>query len=145
MFDINNVFTHDGSGGLVQAVSGDAASTNLIDLNVANLNIAGGKKGTYLIVKSTVAAQTMTSLEIALETDTDSGFATAKKQVGIWNIVAATMTAGATLINQVLPVQKYQRYIRLYFNVINSGTVTIFAALSDGPEAAVNQIDLVGA
>jgi hypothetical protein len=57
------------------------------------------------------------------------------------------MTAGAVLVNQALPVQKYQRYMRLYFNNVG-GTFsagTIFGCLTDCPEEAISQLDLVAA
>lgn len=151
MFDRGLCFTFTESLGteadFYQAITGDAASANLIDLDVANLNIAAGRP-LYLVVKVGSAFVTLTSLEIALETDTAVGFATAKKQVMINNVALASLTAGAVVVNQALPVQKYQRYMRVYFNVVGSNPgsgSTICAYLTDSPEEAMSQLDLVGA
>lgn len=150
-FQIENMFTYDYSAGTYadyfQTVgdSGDEASTNIIDLGVAGIKIAGGKKSPWLIVRVGTAFATLTSLEILLETDSDSGFATNKKQILTWHFLAATMSVGAMLINQPLPNFDYQRYLRLYFNVVGSSASagTLFAGISDGPEEAVTDIDNV--
>jgi hypothetical protein len=143
MYDINNVFTHQGDGTLVQAVTADAASTNLIDLDAAGVNVGGAKKGLYIVIKSTVAFLTTVSIEIQLQTDSDSGFATTLKEIQAWRFLLAQMTAGALLVNQALPVWSYQRYLRLYFNVFTDATAgSFFAALSDSPEAHQTDLDL---
>ena len=150
MIDLGLCFTYAYSAGtaadLYQAVTADAASANYIDLDVANLNIAAGRP-IYLIVRvGTAEDGTATSLEIRLQTDTASAFNVALKDVAMWRFLAAQLTAGAVLINQALPVQKYQQYMRLYFNAFAAcGALTICAYLSAGPESAPAQIDLVEA
>jgi hypothetical protein len=145
MYDVNNCFTHDGAGGLVQALTGDAASTNYIDLDAAGLNIAGGKP-IYLVCRVVSAFVTLTTLEILLENDEDSGFATSLIQVLMWRYTLAQLTAGALIINQALPVVKYKQYMRLYFNVVGSDPgsgSSLIAGLVRGPEPAVDAIDQV--
>lgn len=150
MLDINNCFTYAYGAGtdadFTQAITSDAASTNYIDLDVANINIAAGKP-VYLIIKSIVAEDgTATSLEIRLQSDTASGFATAKKELQMWRFLSAQLTAGALLVNQALPVGIYQRYLRLYFNAFDTcGALTICAYLSDAPESAQTMVDLTEA
>ena len=147
MFDMYNCFTAVLTTGVIpQDITTQAASTNYIDLDVANVRIAGGK-GQFLIVRVGTAftASSATGLDIRLETDTASGFATALKQVFSVNIPNASLTAGKLLINQQLPVQKYQRYMRLYFNPVG-GDVTytagsLIAYLQDHPEPAEAQLD----
>ena len=150
MFDMKNCFTATLSTGVVEqdlGGGGDAASINYIDLDVAGLNIAGGK-GQYLVIKCLETFATgngATGLDIKLETDTDSGFATALKGVATYNLLLASLTAGKLLVNQQIPVQKYQRYVRLYFNAVG-GTWTagkLAAYLQDHPEPAEAQLDLV--
>ena len=146
MMDLGNVFTYAYSAGtdadLAQAVTAAAASTNYIDLDVAGLDIVGSK-GPYLIVK--VGAddfETTVSIAIRLQTDTDSAFGTALKDVAQWRFTLAQMTAGALLINQMLPKGLYQRYLRLYFTPFTDATAGSFIAyLSDAPEPAVAQVD----
>lgn len=145
MWDVNNMFTHDGSGGLVQTITDTAASTNPIDLGAAGKNIAAGKKGIYLVAIATEAFATLTSLEILLETSSAENFETNKLQVDMRHYLRATMTAGQILWNQRLSVELYQRYLRLYFNVIGTTASAgkIIAGLTDGPESAQTQLDQV--
>lgn len=144
MFNIKNCFTQNGAGGLTQDITGDAASSQIIDWDVAGISVVGSK-GPFLVCYSTAAFDNLTSLEIRLESDSDSGFATTIKHLQTWDIALASLTAGALLINQMLPNWDYQRYSRLYFNVIgsNPSVGTLFAALTDGPEPAQTDLDLV--
>ena len=89
---------------------------------------------------------TIVSLEIILQTDTDTTFTTALKIYKLGRFAVADMTAGALLLNTPLPHMKYQRYMRMYFNVFTSNTAgTIMVALADGPEEAALQIDMTDA
>jgi len=151
MFDANNCFTIQTDGTLVQAVTADAASTNIIDLDVAGLNIAAGARPIYLILKAITPDSSggCVSMEVFLETDSDSGFATTKKEIQMWRFLGnnsgsgSQLTAGALLINQPLLVANYQRYVRLYFNAwTNAIALTFFGALADGPESAQTDVDL---
>ena len=112
MFQIENMFTYAYSAGtsadFFQTVgdSGDEASTNLINLGKASIDIASGKKSPYLILRVGAAFTTSTSLEILLETDTAVGFATNKLQVATWHFLTTELTVGRLMINQPLPVFK---------------------------------------
>lgn len=150
MYDINNVFTYTYSAGteadMFQTVTADAASDNLIDLDSANIKLGAGKP-MYIIARiGSVDWATIVSLEIRLQTDTDSGFATALKDYILGRWAVAQMTAGALLLNIPMPVMQYQRYLRVYFNVFTSNTAgTILVALADSPEEAALQVDHVEA
>lgn len=150
MFDIKNCFTATLTTNVLEqdlGGGGDVASTNYLDLDAANVRLAGGK-GQYLVAKVVEAFASgdgATGLDIKLETDTGATFAVALKDVATYNLLLANLTAGKTIINQQIPVQKYQRYVRLYFNAIG-GTWTagkIVAWLQDHPEPAEDQLDLV--
>jgi hypothetical protein len=150
MYDSLNSFTEVLSTGVIEqdlGGGGDVASTNYFDLDAANVALAGGK-GQFLIVRCVETFTTgdgATSLDIKLETDTASDFATALKDVATYNILLANLTAGKLLVNQQIPVQEYQRYMRLYFNAIG-GTWTagkLVGYLQDHPETAEAQLDLV--
>ena len=149
MYDINNVFTYAYSAGTnadnFQTITAAAASTNIIDLDSANIKLGAGKP-MYIIARVGTAFATIVSLEIRLQTDTAAGFSTALKDYLLGRWLAAQMTAGALLLNIPMPVMEYQRYLRLYFKVFTSATTgTIFAALADSPEEAALQVDHVEA
>ncbi len=151
MYDINNVFTYAYSDGSntdnFQSVTAAAASTNLIDLDSANIKLGAGKP-MYIIARIGSAAWlTIVSLEIRLQTDTDSAFGTALKDYILGRWARAQLTAGALLLNIPMPVMQYQRYLRVYFKVFTSVSpaALIFVALADGPEEAALQVDHVEA
>ena len=122
--------------------SSNEASVNILDLDAANLDIASGKPLFLVVMVETVAS--LTDCEIVLETDTNSNFSTAKKQVMTWNLLEAQMTAGAVIINQALPIQLYQRWMRLkVFPNGGAQTVSLVAYLTDAPEKAMAQIDQI--
>lgn len=152
MMDLNNCFTYLYSAGTIEdfkqrvANAGTEVSENIIDLDAANLEIASGRKAPVLKVLVTeLFAGSGTTLQIVLETDTDSGFATAKKQVFMTgDIPKGRCAAGVYLINQALPAQIFQRWLRLNFvvdgNMETSGK--IIAWIDDAPESGVTQLDL---
>lgn len=151
MIDIRNCFTYAYSAGTfadyIQLITGDANSTNAIDLTANAIVMAGMTKPPWLIVRvGTVAIDLVTSIEIALETDTVVGFATNLKEIMTWNFALAKLTAGALLINQPFGHWKVQRWIRLYFNVVGtscSGAAGqgLIAYIAEGPEPAEVAVD----
>jgi hypothetical protein len=141
MIDVKTCFTYAYSAGtsadFYQTVTAAAASTNIIDLDNAGTMIVSSK-GPWLCARVGAAFVTCVSINIALETDSDSGFATTNRIVSQWRIVLANLAAGALVINQQLPVFDYQRYLRAYFTPFTDATLgTIAIWLSDGPETAV--------
>ena len=148
MIDVRNCFTYAYSAGtfadFAQALTADAASTNVIDFSANAKVTAGMTKPPWLVVRVVAAFVTLTSLEIALETDTDSGFATVLKEIMTWHFALGKMTAGALLINQPFGHWKIQRWIRLYFNVVGSNPgsgSSLIAYIADGPEPAEVAVD----
>lgn len=150
MYHIDNVFTYAFSAGtnadLFQTVTADAASTNIIDLDAANIRLGAGKPMWIVVRIGSVDFATVVSMEIRLQTDTDDGFATALKDYNLGRWTVANMTAGSLLLNIPMPHMQYQRYLRLFFNMFTDNTAgTVFAALADSPEAAELQVDHVEA
>ncbi len=150
MFSINNVFTYTFSAGtdadMFQTITADEASDNIIDLDKANIRLGAGKPMWVIARIGSVDWATIVSLEIILQTDTDTTFSTALKIYKLGRFALADMVAGALLLNTPLPHMKYQRYMRIFFNVFTSNTAgTIMVALADGPEEAALQIDMVDA
>ena len=144
-FDIKNCFTANLSTNVLpQTFTGDSDSTNSLDLDKAGIAIAGGK-GQYLIIKSIAAFDALTSLEIILESSDVTGFGSGTKDVFAINIALADLSAGALLVNQQIPVQKYQQFMQLKFNVVGSDNTvgSILAYLQDHPEPAETQLDTV--
>lgn len=150
MYSIENVFTYAFSLGTnadnFQTVTAAAASTNIIDLDSANIKLGAGKP-MYIIARiGSVDWATIVSLEIRLQTDTAEAFGTADKDYILGRWALAQLTAGSLLLNIPMPVMQYQRYLRLYFAVFTSNTAgTIFAALADSPEEHALQVDHVEA
>ena len=145
MFDIKNCFTAAlATNVLPQTFTGDGTSTNSLDLDKAGIAIAGGK-GQYLVIKSIAAFNTLTSLEIILQSSDVTGFGSGLKEVFAINIALADLSAGALLVNQQIPVQKYQQFMRLKYNVVGSDNTvgSLLAYLQDHPEPAETQLDTV--
>ncbi len=144
MKDINNHFTYAYSAGteadFAQTVSGDAISTNKLNLKKAAINIAAGKRPIYLIIRSKEAASGTGSVEFQLVTATAADGTTGQKTIQKWRFADTVMTAGKLLVNQVLPVAKYQQYLAIYFNIFTT-TGKFEAYLSDSPESAETDLD----
>lgn len=110
-----------------QAVTNSQASTNYIDLGAVR-DIGAGKSLDVLFV-SPVAAQSAgnSTLVIALETDTQSSFATKVTLAQSGSIAKAAITKGAELWRPKLPAG-VQRYLRAYYTVgtadLTAGTIT---------------------
>ena len=145
MYDSKNSFTETLSTGVkFQTFTGDSDSTNQLNLGVAGISFVP-IKGQYLVCRVGVAFDALTSLEIIIETDSDTGFATTPKEVWAINVALADLSAGALIINQQIPVQKYQQFVQLKFNVVGSDNTvgTLVAYLQDHPESAEAQLDTV--
>ncbi len=144
MFDQLNCFTLQSDGTLFQTLTADAASTNIIDLDVAGISLVNPSVGPFLIIRvGTVFSGSMVTCEILLETDSAEAFSTTKKQVALLGrFTQGQMTAGKLLHNVQLPVLDYQRYLRLYFVTwTDPSGGTIFGGLADGPETPETDLD----
>ncbi len=143
--DIRDMFTYNSSTHAhYQAITGSAASASYLDNGVNGKKMFSGKKPVYLVVRVGTTFAKLTSLGIALETDTVTAFNSTLKQVLNMTIAKASLVAGACVVCQILPNQNWQRYMRLYFT--NNGTTedagTVYAYLTDQPENIDAQIDV---
>lgn len=150
MFSIENVFTYAYSAGtdadMFQTVTADAETTNIIDLDAANIKLGAGKPMWLVARIGSVDWATIVSLEIRLQTDTADTFNVAVKDYLLGRWALEHLTAGALLLNIPMPHMQYQRYLRGYFNAFTDNTAgTIMLALADGPEEAALQVDHVEA
>jgi len=151
MFDIHNCYTAVLTTNVIEqrVCDGGAteASTQYIDHGAEGMKLGGGVRPPILKVLVTeIFAGTATVLTITLETDTDSAFGTALKQVMVLAaaIAKAKLTVGK-LFQFALPHQVYQRYSRLYFEGDNTFETTgkVKAWIDSDPDPAQAQLDIV--
>ena len=150
MLDINTCFTYAFSAGdesdFYQDVTGaEEVSTNVIDLDVAGIRIAGGMPPWLIIRVGTVFATTV-SMDFKLVTATAADLTTGQKIILSFRIALASLTAGALIVNAPLPHFDYQRYLGLEITPFTQATTgTIAAWLDTGPQPAVSDIGSIQA
>jgi hypothetical protein len=113
-----------------QAVTTDAASTNLIDLGVAR-NIFDGEPMAVLLSIETAADGTTTdeTYEFQIETDDNSSFSSATDLLA-HSIGYASLTAGSLHVLPIPVGAAVERYLRLNYNTGGtSPSVTLSAYL----------------
>lgn len=111
-----------------QAITADAASTNILDTLAAGTPYAAAAaveknlgKGTPIpiSVRVTEAFNTLTSLNIRLEVDDNSSFSSAKV-VRTVNVLLADLVVGKDIDFRYIPKGTDERYIRLYYDVVGT-------------------------
>lgn len=112
-----------------QAITSDAASTNLIDIGIAK-NLFDGEPMAVVLQVDVAADGTTTdeTYEFQIEMDDNSSFSSATDLV-VHSIGYASLTAGSTHIIPIPVGQNVEQYVRLYYNVggtTPSITVTAF-------------------
>lgn len=136
IFDITNLFCED------QAITADAASTNIIDLGATGTPFGASAalvrdigKGCHvpLSVNVTETFNNLTSLLVSLQVDDNSGFAS-PKTVASKSYLLAELVAGTQLsFPDYIPEGANERYMRLYFDV--TGTDPTTGKFTAGPVA----------
>lgn len=115
-----------------QAITGDAASTNVIDLGATGTPYGGSAlvrdigKGTKIPLSITIveAFNTLTSLTFILQTDDNSSFSSAK-DVASSTVPLASLTLGKQIdFPDYIPQGTNERYFRLYYDVTGSNPST---------------------
>lgn len=110
-----------------QALTTTAASTSYIDLGVSRDIGVGQPIEVFCEVMSALVSGGSSTCVFAVETDTQSSFATAVTLIATAAIAKATLVAGYRPINAKLPAG-VQRYIRMKYTVgttdFTGGTVT---------------------
>jgi len=109
-----------------QAITADAASTNVIDLGAlgitphlgAQLKHNVGHKKIPLLIQVVENFATLTSLKIAIQSDDNDGFSSAKELLAI-TVPVAELIAGFKVPFRQLPIIK-ERYVRIYYDVNGS-------------------------
>lgn len=112
LFDSTNLFSED------QAITATAASTNVVNLGSSRGDIG---KGTAIpiFIGVTTAFATLTSLTVAIQTDSVENFAS-PKTLTEQTIALASLTAGAQFNFNVIPTGANEQYIRIYYTVTGS-------------------------
>ena len=112
-----------------QAITASAASTEYVDLGATGtpaLNTTalsrdiGRGTPVNIRVQVTEAFATLTSLKVAVQTDDNTSFSSAKTVLETEAIVLADLTAGYVFNIQWIPRDTDERYVRLYFTVAGS-------------------------
>jgi len=151
MIDINTCFTYAYSAGtyadFYQNVSGaEEVSTNVIDLDVAGIKIAGGSKPPWYIMKVGTAADACVTMEIKLITATAAALNAGVKVIKYHRFTQGQLAAGALIINEPLGHFDYQQYLGLEFTPFtNDNSLTVCSYLAAGPESAVTDIAITEA
>ncbi|MCP5056177.1 MAG: hypothetical protein GY937_05550 [bacterium] len=142
IFSIQNLFSDD------QAITGDADSTNVIDLGVAGTPYGGaaalhqdiGKgAGVPILIQVTEAFNTLTSLTITISTGATTALGTSVASV---TIALADLVVGAQVPIMVLPNGIVERYLGVEYAVTGTDPTTgkITAGITMG-----NQTNVTGA
>lgn len=127
IFDLTTLFSD------AQAITGDAASTNVIDLgapgraygHAANLTRDVGK-GECLPVHIQVveAFNTLTSLRVVIQSSSVENFGSDVQDEIEQTIPLAGLTAGRTIAIQCIPPGTDRRYLRVYYDVVGTNPTT---------------------
>lgn len=126
-----------------QAITGDAASTNVIDLGAAGTVYGAASaltrdpgKGNKITLLAQVVENfnTLTSLTIKIQCDTTDAFST-PKNVAEQVIPLADLKAGKTFSIMYVPPGTDERYMRLFYDV--TGTDPTTGKITAGVVAAV--------
>lgn len=134
-----------------QAVTADAGSTNVVDLGATGTPQGASAalvrdigKGCKVPLSITVveAFNNLTTLQISLQSDDNSGFASPKTVAMSGQIALADLTAGKQIdFPDYIPQGANERYLRLYYDV--TGTAPSTGKITAGVVAA-RQTNFVG-
>lgn len=126
-----------------QAITADAASTDIVDLlatgtaygHAAALQKDIGKGAAIpLLIQVVEAFNTLTSLRVVVQCDDNSGFSSAKDVLEV-TLPLASLTAGRTFPIIAIPPGVNERYMRIYYDVIGTnptlGKVTAGVTMGD--------------
>ncbi|MGX1353372.1 hypothetical protein AB7M49_006993 [Bradyrhizobium elkanii] len=121
-----------------QAITATAASTNVIDLGpVAIARDIGKGRPIPLLIQVVEAFNNLTSLTVALQTDDNSAFGSAKT---VWSstVLLADLIAGAVVVPEYITRGTNERYMRLNYTVTGTAPTTgkITAGVTMGNQSA---------
>lgn len=121
-----------------QAVTANAASTDIMDCGYATTVGIGAGKQLYLVVELDEAFNNLTSVAFAFQTDDNSSFSS-PTAVDTRTIALASLAAAniGNLYTFALPPTGLERYLRMYYTVTGTTPTTgkVTAYLSTVAEA----------
>jgi hypothetical protein len=135
-----------------QAITADAGSTNTIDLGATGTpygasaalirDIGKGDCGIPISITVTETFNNLTSLQVSVQTDDNSGFSSPSTRVLSELIPLSGLTAGSTVSAIItFPEGTKERYVRLFYDV--TGTAPTTGKITAGVVAA-RQTNFVG-
>jgi len=135
LFDLQSIFSDN------QAVTSDAASTNVIQLAKGNIKEVAYGTPIPLRIQVTETFATLTSLNIKVQTATDAAFTTPVTLAQTGDIAAASLVAGYVAPINFIPKGNLG-YMRLYYDVTGSNATTgkITAGIVAGDEASYQNL-----
>lgn len=113
LYDLENIFSNN------QAVTADAASTNVIKITNGQLKEVAFGTPIPLRIQVTEDFATLTSLEIKVQTATDAAFTTPVTLATTGAVAAASLVAGYVAPINFIPKGNLG-YLRLYYDVTGS-------------------------
>lgn len=111
-----------------QAITADAASTDIVDLGAtgtafghaaALVKDIGKGAAIPLLIQVVEAFNTLTSLRVVVQCDDNSGFSSAKDVLEV-TLPLASLTVGRTFPIIAIPPGVNERYMRIYYDVIGT-------------------------
>jgi hypothetical protein len=132
IFDAQSMFSD------AQAITGDAASTNIIDFGAPGTPMhakaaitqdIGRGRDVPIRIQVVTAFNTLTSLNVIIEVDNDVSFGSAKV-LTTTNVALAALVAGYVLPVSNLPRGADERYMRVRYDVV--GTDPTAGAITAG-------------
>lgn len=133
IFDINNMFSN------AQAITATAASTNIIDLGAtgtvygaaaAIVRDIGPGNNAEVRIQVVQSFNNLTSLQVDLQTDDNSGFASPATAWTSGAILLAQLVAGYVFNMEDFPRRTNERYMRLQYTVV--GTAPTLGQITAG-------------
>lgn len=123
-----------------QAITADAASTNVIDLGPIKSGLVRDiGKGMQIPLRIQVVEtfNNLTSMTFALQVDDNEAFASPKTVWVSGSILLATLKAGYVVVTEYIPRGTDERYLRLYYDITGTapGTGKITAGVTMGNQS----------
>lgn len=109
-----------------QAVTADAASTNVIDLSPRATGIVrdiGKGQPIPLLIQVVESFNNLTSIAISLQVDEDVAFGSPKT---VWSstVLLADLVAGKVIVPEYIPRGSDERYLRVYYDITGTTPTT---------------------
>lgn len=117
LYDLENLFSNN------QAVTADAASTNVVKMAAGPLKEVANGTPIPLRIQVTEAFATLTSLNIKVQTATDAAFTTPVTLAETGDVPVASLKAGYVAPINFIP-KGNKGYMRIYYDVTGSSATT---------------------